>query len=133
MGLEVLRPSSGAIVALAIQTVLLVAWLVQMHADVERLKAEHASIVQQIGRIDDQGTRAMETVRNRQIDVMAVNDAQNRRLEDLSTKQNEIFNKQVENRYLLEQAIAAMRGAGIFTYVPSERYNAPMPDNKGKR
>jgi hypothetical protein len=108
----------------------LTVWLVAMHGDVNQLKRDHEDIHKEITRIDERGTRALETIRNRQDDVITNNKAQDIKIDQNAARLNDVYNKQVENRYLLEQAVDTLRRAGLLGIMPRERYNQPEQNQR---
>lgn len=80
------RLSLSAIVAVVVQTIGLVVWLVQLGADVKQLRYDVTVLQGRIENIDDRGTRALDLVRSRQADVIAVNAAQEMRIREIEQK-----------------------------------------------
>jgi capsule polysaccharide export protein KpsE/RkpR len=103
------RISFGVMLTIILQTIALVGWLVQLRAEVTQLKVEHHDMAQRLDRIDREGTRALTVVLQRQMDVVAINSAQEARLRELETRLSDYQRIQVENRFWIDQLVAFMR------------------------
>lgn len=92
-----------------VQTVFVAIWLTNLRSDVNQLIHEHAGIEARIQQIDQNGTRGMETIRNRQSDFIASQTAQDARIREIETKTNEMQRQAIENRVRIDQLTAAVR------------------------
>jgi hypothetical protein len=81
----------------------LTVWLVSMHADVTQEKFDINKLAERIERIDQQGTRALELIRQRQNDVVATNTSQDVRLRDIENKIGDMARIQLEIKYYVDQ------------------------------
>lgn len=88
--------SLTALVSIVVQTIGVIIWLVQMGADVKQLRTDVTHLHAQQDTMDDRGTRALDIVRNRQGDVIAINAAQEQRIRELEQKIGMIERNHVE-------------------------------------
>ncbi len=80
------RVSLSAIVAVVVQTIGIVIWLVQLGAEVKQMRQEVTILQNKLDDLNEKGTRALDPVRNRQVDVVATNAAQDQRIREMETK-----------------------------------------------
>jgi len=106
-----LRFRWGVVLGLGGQTVALVAWLVQMHADVAQLKVQQEINVRSIIRLDEGGSRPMVLVQQRQNDIIATNGSQDTRIRDLELKIIDMTRLQIENKFWIDQMAVILRPA----------------------
>lgn len=92
-----------------VQTIFVAIWLTNLRADVNQLTRGHAMMETHIQTIDQNGTRATEVLRQRQVDVIAANAAQDARLRELENKLAELQRQSSENRIWIDQLTAAIR------------------------
>lgn len=67
------------------------------------------NIEKRIDALDTNGSRAVETLRNRQVDVIATNNAQEARIRQLENAQTELLAKALENKYQIDQIFQIIR------------------------
>lgn len=120
-----LRFSYGLALTLALQTIGLVGWLVQMRTEVTQLKAGHTEMHQLVDRFDRDGTYALKAVQQRQLDVIAANSAQDARIRELENKLSDIQRRQVENSFWVDQLVAFMR-AYSHAPIPQSTLRSPL-------
>ena len=103
----------------------LTVWLVAMHADVAQLKRDNEEVHKTIIALDSAGTRALETVRNRQMDVVAANSSQDARIREMEVKLSDIQRRQVENSFWIDQLVAFMRSYS-HAPIPQQQLRPPL-------
>jgi len=104
----------------------LTVWLVAMHADVNQLKRDNEVLRQGVISIDSNGTRALETIRQRQNDVLATNVGQDARIRELENKLSDTQRKQVENSFWIDQLVTVVRNLSHSPSLPQPTLKPPL-------
>lgn len=115
--------SLGLLFAFGVQAVTFTIWLANKGAEITQLqrdvlnlasenrqirnemKTEHEPLLKRLEVIDQNGTRALETMRNRQNDVIAINAAQDTRIRELEGKLSEVQRQLGENKFWIDQLV----------------------------
>ena len=99
----------NALIPLAAQTVALVAWLTTIRAELTAVQRDHGEMHTQLTALDNSGSRALETIRQRQNDVIVANVAQDARLRELENKISDLQRQSAENRIWIDQLTYIIR------------------------
>ncbi len=82
------RVPLSAIVAIVVQTIGLVIWLVQLGAEVKQMRQEVTVLQSKLEDLNEKGSRALDPVRSRQTDMLAASVGRDQRIRELETKLN---------------------------------------------